>query len=63
MDVCPTSEAARRLGIHHRSVSRLIRAGRLRAVKVGRTWVVRPDDLEELAKAYEGRRGRLRAKP
>lgn len=54
---------ARRLGIHPLSASRLIRQGRLPGLKVGKTWIVREEHLEELAKTYEGRRGRPRRVP
>ena len=40
-----TLEAALRLGVTRRRVQALITAGRLRAVKVGRDWQIRPADL------------------
>ena len=52
-----TLEVAQRLGIHHFSVCRIVRQGRLPAQKIGRSWVVQAEDLEELAKSYEARRG------
>ena len=55
-----TAEVAHRLGIHHFSVCRIIRQGRLPAQLIGKSWVVREEDVEELAKAYEARRGRPR---
>lgn len=55
--LCSTREVAERLGIHHLSVCRIIRQGRLRAQKIGRSWVVYKADLEELAQCYEPRRG------
>ncbi len=57
-----TQEVARRLGIHHYSVCRIIRRGWLRAHMIGRTWVVEEGDLDDLAKSYEGRPGRPRKK-
>ena len=55
-----TAEVAQRLGIHHFSVCRIIRRGGLPAQLIGKSWVVREEDVEELAKAYEARRGRPR---
>ena len=55
-----TAEVAKHLGIHHFSVSRIIKQGRLPAQLVGKSWVVREEDVEELAKSYEARRGRPR---
>ena len=58
MELISTAEVAQRLGIHHYSVCRIIRDGRLRAQKIGKSWVVRSDDVAKLAKTYEGRPGR-----
>lgn len=55
-----TAEVAQQLGIHHYSVCRVIRDGRLPAQKIGRTWVVREEDVEELARGYVPSRGRPR---
>ena len=55
-----TAEVARRLGIHHFSVCRIIRDGSLRGVKIGKSWVVLANDLDGFAKTYEARRGRRR---
>jgi len=41
-----TRDAATRLGITPRRVVALIRAGRLPALRVGRSWVIREADLE-----------------
>ena len=57
-----TAEVAQRLGIHHMSVCRLIRQGRLPAQKIGKSWVIGEEDLEDLAKSYEARRGRPRGR-
>ena len=56
-ELLSTAEVARRLGIHHYSVCRVIRRGVLRAQMIGKSWVVRSEDVEELAKTYEARRG------
>ena len=61
-ELLSTAEVARRLGTHHYSVCRIIREGRLSAQKIGKTWVVREEDLDELAENYEARRGRPRTR-
>ena len=60
MELISTAEVARRLGIHHYSVCRIIRDGRLQAQMIGKSWVVMSEDVEKLAKTYEARRGRPR---
>jgi len=52
-----TVEAADRLGISERRVRVLIEEGRLPAQKIGRQWIIRPDDLErdEVTKRRPGR--------
>lgn len=40
------------------SVARIVREGRLSAVKVGNTWVVTEADLEAFARGHRARRGR-----
>lgn len=45
-------EVADRLGVHYMTVYRYVRLGQLPATQQGRTWRVRPDDLE----AFEGDR-------
>lgn len=39
-------EVAEYLGVSRRAVMNWLRAGRIRGVKVGRFWRVRPEDLE-----------------
>ena len=58
MELISTAEVAHRLGIHHYSVCRIIRDGRLRAQKIGKSWVVMSEDVAKLAKTYEARPGR-----
>ena len=60
MKLLSTSEVAKRLGIHHYSVCRIIREGRLRAQKIGRSWVVLEEDVDSLARSYKAQRGRPR---
>ena len=50
-----TRDAATRLGITTRRVVALIRAGRLPALRVGRTWVIREADLELVKERRPGR--------
>ncbi|HXZ95319.1 MAG TPA: helix-turn-helix domain-containing protein [Dehalococcoidia bacterium] len=52
------SEAAHRLGVHHKTVSRLMRLGKLGAVKVANRWLLEESALERFAKTYEGKKGR-----
>ena len=44
-ELLSTAEAARRLGLGHSTVKRLIKVGTLSAQRVGRGWVVRAADL------------------
>ena len=57
-ELLSTAEVATRLGIHHYSVCRIIRDGRLPAQKIGRSWVVNSEDLDRIAQFYVSRRGR-----
>lgn len=60
VEVMGSTAVGHRLGIHPLSASRLIRQGKLPGRMVGRTWVVQAQDVESLARTYEGRRGRPR---
>jgi excisionase family DNA binding protein len=42
-----SGEAARIYGCDERHIRRLCRSGRLPAVRVGRQWTIRPEDLDE----------------
>jgi excisionase family DNA binding protein len=50
-----TTEAAAALGVTPQRIRALIAAGRLRAVKVGRDWLIRPPDLEAVRVRTSGR--------
>ena len=63
MELLSTAEVAQRLGIHHYSVCRIIREGRLPAQKFGKTWVVSADDVLKLSETYQARPGRPRKNP
>jgi excisionase family DNA binding protein len=50
-------EVAERLGIHPESVRRLIRQGKLPAIKFGNKWLVEKATLEQFASHYDPRPG------
>jgi len=50
MSVIGTKNAAIKLGLTPTRVAVLIRTGQLRAVKVGRDWVIDEKDLQDFAK-------------
>ena len=50
-------EVARRLSIHPESVRRLIRQGKLPAIKFGNKWLVEKGALEQFASHYDPRPG------
>ena len=51
------SEVADRLNIHPESVRRLIRQGKLPAIKFGNKWLVEKSSLEQFAGYYDPRPG------
>jgi excisionase family DNA binding protein len=51
-------EAGERLSIHPDSVRRLIRQGKIPAFKFSNKWLIRKDELEQFALAYDSRPGR-----
>jgi len=53
-----THEAASRLQVHPKTVSRLMRMGKLTGVKLANRWLVEESTLEEFSKGYVGRKGR-----
>ena len=55
-----TNEAAKRLGISVGRVRKLIYAGKLNAIKLGRDWVIQEQELEDV-KVY-GKAGRPKSK-
>lgn len=50
-------EAGRRLNIHPESVRRLIRQGKIPGTKFANKWLIRKDELEQFAQAYNPRPG------
>ncbi len=57
------AETADRLGVHYMTAYKYVRAGRLAAEKVGKNWLVQPDDLAAFEHELAGpaRRGSRRA--
>ena len=51
------AEVAKRLNIHPESVRRLIRKGKLPAIKFGNKWLVEKSVLEQYASRYDPRPG------
>jgi excisionase family DNA binding protein len=50
MAMLGTAEAATRLGISARRVSAMIQNGQLRAMKIGKTWIIEEAEIVRLAK-------------
>ena len=57
-----SSEAADMLGIHHMTIQKLLREGKLPAEKIANRWLLRRTDVEEFAKTYVPKVGRPRQK-
>lgn len=55
MKIIGTAEAARRLKVTQSRVRVLIDSGRLKAMKVGREWIIDPKDLEAVKERKVGR--------
>ena len=49
------AEAAARLGIHRQTLRAAIERGDLRAVRIGRRWLVPVAAIDELLEAHRGR--------
>jgi excisionase family DNA binding protein len=62
-DLLSTQEAAARLGVSPRRVVALIDTGRLPAIRVGRSWVIRAADLAQVADRPNGWPKGRRRKP
>jgi excisionase family DNA binding protein len=58
MKLISTAQAAERLGVSTRRVVFLIHAGRLKAKKIGRDWIINPKDLELIWKDRPRESGR-----
>jgi excisionase family DNA binding protein len=55
MKMLSVNDVADKLGVHHSRVRVLIRQGRLKAQKIGRTWVILEKDLKKLKIFKSGR--------
>jgi len=53
-----TYEAAKRLRVHPKTVSRLMRQGKLSGVKVANRWLINENTFETFGKTYIGSQGR-----
>jgi excisionase family DNA binding protein len=55
MKIIGTAEAAKRLGVTQSRVQKMIAVKRLKAIKVGREWLIDPKDLEAVKDRKVGR--------
>ena len=55
MKIIGTAEAAKRLNVTVSRVQKMIAAKRLKAIKVGREWLIDPKDLEAVKDRKVGR--------
>ncbi|HKO42711.1 MAG TPA: helix-turn-helix domain-containing protein [Pyrinomonadaceae bacterium] len=55
MNIISTAEAAKRLNVTSSRVRKMIEAGRLKAMKVGREWLIDPKDLNAVKNRKVGR--------
>ena len=60
MKIIGTAEAARRLNVTQSRVRAMIDSGRLKAIKVGREWLIDPKDLDAVKDRKVGRPRKLR---
>ena len=55
MKIIGTAEAAKRLGVTVSRVHKMIAAKRLKAIKIGREWLIDPKDLDAVKDRKVGR--------
>ena len=55
MKLLSVNDVAERLGVHHSRIRVLIREGRLKAQKIGNSWVIKEKDLKKLKILKSGR--------
>ena len=55
MKIIGTAEVARRLNVTQSRVRAMIDSGRLKAIKVGREWLIDPKDLDAVKDRKVGR--------
>ena len=58
LNLVTANEAATRLGVHHKTIARLLREEILAGMKVSNRWLVEQSTLDEFSKHYIGRKGR-----
>ncbi len=58
LNLTTPSEAALHLGVHHKTISRLMRQGRLPGVKVANRWLIDRDSFAVFSGSYVGKKGR-----
>jgi len=58
LSLVTTYEAARELGVHPKTVSRLLRQGKLAGVKLANRWLIERATLETFSRHYIGKKGR-----
>jgi excisionase family DNA binding protein len=55
MKIISTTEAAKRLNVSPSRIRAMIGSGRLKAMKVGKVWLINPKDLEAVKDRKVGR--------
>jgi excisionase family DNA binding protein len=55
MKIISTTEAARRLNVSPSRIRAMIDSGRLKAIKVGKVWLINPKDLDAVKDRKVGR--------
>ena len=53
-----SSEAAQELGVHHKTVARLLRQGKLDGVNIANRWLIERNSLDSFKEGYVGKKGR-----
>ena len=52
------SEAAAILNVHHKTIARLMRLGKLPAVKIANRWLIEESAFNTFCESYVGKKGR-----
>jgi excisionase family DNA binding protein len=60
MKIISTTEAARRLNVSPSRIRAMIGSGRLKAMKVGKVWLIDPKDLDGVKDRKVGRPRKVR---
>ena len=58
LNLITSHEAAERLGVHPKTVSRLSRLGKLTGVKIANRWLINKTTLENFSQTYIGKEGK-----